>query len=356
MGAIHQRIARAIDVGYGHVKFSEGRDEANAIRTDCFPSLARGARSNIVSSPVMQRRDTYVVPVKDRRFEVGKDVLLATGSKAESEVLDHDFALSDGYAARLLGAMNYMLPGLPQKRIDYLVLGLPLNTFFKYREIVSKRFSGQIVINQRGTQVEIAECYVFPQPLGSYTEFLAHTNGRFGTNPKALVVDPGYNTIDWFVCQGLTVSEDRSDATLLGMSAVLRKVANRYLSQDDAGDVTASEIVRGLDDALSRSIPFRLYGKPFDFDKYFPAGEEVIEDAVQSVKNGIGAAGDIDVVVVSGGGAKFYAPILKKKFPKHEIFILDAPSHANVRGFHLMGELLAQSASRAVGSSETANV
>jgi plasmid segregation protein ParM len=67
------------------------------------------------------------------------------------------------------------------------------------------------------------------------------------------------------------------------------------------------------------------------------------------VKNAIGSGADIDVIVIGGGGATLYAEAFRRKFPKHQVVLLDHPAYANVRGLHILGEELARVANRALG-------
>lgn len=70
-------IVRAGDVGYGHIKFTDGRDTENgALRTDSIPSQSPAYKGTIVASGggVMKRRDTFIVPVEGRLYEVGREV------------------------------------------------------------------------------------------------------------------------------------------------------------------------------------------------------------------------------------------------------------------------------------------
>lgn len=350
----HKATVRAIDVGYGHIKFTDGRDpESNALCTDSFPSQSPVAREQIVNGGVMQRRDTFTVPVNARRYEVGKSVSLALHSNHEGDVLDHDYPLSDAYAARLYGALNYMARSLPHKVIDYLVLGLPLTTYFRHKAAVAKRFSGEHTINVRGESINVENCCVYPQPLGGYAAYLSLGAMPAGKRiPTALVVDPGYNTVDWFVCKGMVASENRSSAIQRGMSAVLRAVAEHLISATEA-DAGITEIARRVDGCLTQGSVFTLYGKSFELKQFMTAGESIIEDAAQAVRNGIGSGTDIDVVVMTGGGAQLYYPAISRKFPKNEIVILSDPAHANVRGLHLLGERLARSGTRATRQAAT---
>lgn len=114
---------RAVDVGYGHVKFTDGRNERSVISCESFPSQSPAAREGSITGGVMHSRDTFLVDINGRRYEVGRAVAMASQSNAESEVLDQEFALSDPHAARLYGALSYMLPGLKNRVIEHLLLG-----------------------------------------------------------------------------------------------------------------------------------------------------------------------------------------------------------------------------------------
>lgn len=98
----HNLIVRAIDVGYGHIKFTDGHDTENStLRTDSIPSQSPAYKGTIVAGGggVMKRRDTFIVPVEGRLYEVGREVHRALTRKQETEVLDEKFALSDQYMA-----------------------------------------------------------------------------------------------------------------------------------------------------------------------------------------------------------------------------------------------------------------
>ncbi len=345
-------VVRAIDVGYGHIKFTDGREASTRqIRTDSIPSQSPAAKAPLTAGGVMNRRDTFIIPVGERSFEVGRDVRHALHANHESEVLDQDFAISDLYAARLYGALNYMAPSLPEDVIDVLVLGLPLNTFDKHRAALEKRFTGAHVINDRGEKILIKSCHVYPQPLGSYAAYMALNQGA-GQAPMALSVDPGYNTVDWFVCKGMIANDIRSDAVQRGMGAVLRAVADDMIKKHGF-DATPAELVRLIDRALAAGEPFQIYGQAFDLEPHLAAGKDIVEEAAQAVKNLVGSGSDIDVIVMTGGGASLYAEAIADKFPRHKVVTLETPALANVRGFHMIGEMLAKSRMRATASQRT---
>ena len=350
-------VVRAIDVGYGHVKFTDGRDtDTGDLRTYSIPSQSPAYKGTIVAGGggVMKRRDTFVIPIADRMYEVGREVHRALSGRQETEVLDENFALSDQYAARLFGALNYMMPNLPADVIDILVLGLPLNTYRKLHRQLADRFTDTFTINDTGDRVTIRSCHVYPQPLVSYMSYIA-SNPTPGRTPNALSIDPGYNTVDWFVCQGMSANDTLSDAVQRGMGAVLRAIAD-HMIKTHGFDATPAELIRRIDCSLTTGEPFQLFGHDFDLRTHMTAGNDVIQEAAQTVKNSVGSGSEIDVIILSGGGASLYAEAIKDKFPKHKVVLLPKPALANVRGFHYIGEMLAKSLGQAMKLSSDAPV
>jgi len=333
----NQYIVRAVDIGFGHVKWTDGRD-GDKIRADSFPSQSPIAHEVDFRSEILQRRDTVIVPVNNLKYEVGRHVRLALSGNHETEVLDEKFPLSDAYAARLYGALNYMLPSLPSKKIDFLVLGLPLTTFHQHSVNLSKRYVGRHVINTRGDEVEIKRCTVYPQPLGSYATYLQSPLPHHTEAPMALVVDPGYNTVDWFVCEGMVTNTSQSKAVERGMSGVLRAIAKAIIKETKTS-ANESEVVRLVDQSLAQGTPLRLHGKPMEITPFLQAGDSILEQAAQAVRNSVGSGASIDIILVSGGGGELYAPWLKRKFPDNEVVVLPDSALANVRGFQLIGDL-----------------
>ena len=131
------------------------------------------------------------------------------------------------------------------------------------------------------------------------------------------------------------------------MSGFLREVAKSVI-KDTGFEVNESAVVRILDRAMINGGGFRLAGNDIDLEPHMKAGFQVLEEAAHAVKNNIGSGQEIDLIILSGGGAQLYGPWIQKEFPHHEMVTLPDPALANVRGFHRFGELIAQSARRAV--------
>lgn len=348
-------IVRAIDVGYGHVKWSEGRDDQGEIIADTFPSQALLATEGEFQSEIMLRRDTVLVPVSGRIYEVGRHVRNAVPKNAELEQLDENFSLSDGYSARLYGAFNYMLPTLPEKKIDYLMLGLPLTTLNQNSKALMKRFLGEHTVNQKGETITVENCAVYPQPLGGYAAYLQRPHALHSKPPMALIIDVGYNTVDWLTCEGMVANPAQSSAVERGMSGFLREVAKSVI-KTTGFPASESGVVRMLDLALISGDKFQIAGNDINLEPHMKAGAHILEEAAQAVRNHVGFGQEIQLVIISGGGAALYAPWIQKKFPAHKVVTLPDSALANVRGFHQFGEWIAESARRATHSPKSEDV
>ncbi|MFA6309977.1 MAG: PRTRC system protein D [Sterolibacterium sp.] len=338
-------IVRAVDVGYGHVKYSLGLGANGEVLCDRFPSLSPPYTSHMyINASFMQQRNTFVVGIEDRQYEVGKEVMAAIDPNFEGTVMDLNFAISDAYRARLYGALNYIAQDIPDNFIDILILGLPLNTFTKYKNTLADQFTGPHTINSSGKKIEVRRCEIYPQPFGSYMKHIS--SAKAGTSyPVALVVDVGYNTFDWLVCHGKSTRQ--YGAAMRGMSSVINAMAKEVIKTIDS-TATESSIMRRIDAALMTGSKFTMYGKPVKLDAAQKMGESVIRDAADKLKSALQDAADIDLIILTGGGAPFYRQAISQKFPNHNLILLDDSAMGNVRGFHMVGESLARSLSRAV--------
>ncbi len=349
-------IYRGIDVGYGHVKWTNGESAKGLIEAHSFPSQAPISVDSDADVAFLKKRDTFSVPVGDRVYEIGRQVNLLVGSQQEMEQLDDTFAMSDAYTARMFGALNYMLPGLgPERRIDVLVLGLPMTTLNKYRSAIEEKFTGPHRINLNGDIVTIGMCKVHPQPLGSYALFLQSQPDAGKKPPMSLIIDPGYNTVDWFVCEGLTGNLSQSRAVNRGVSAYLRDIAKSIIKTHSNFGVTESEVVRILDRHFTRGDDFHIAGNEIPLEPHLAAGTPVIEQAAQAIRDTIGAGSEIRLILLTGGGASLYAQKIREKFPSHKVQVMEESPLANVRGFHVIAHWIGASASRAENKSRKGN-
>ncbi|GIK74403.1 MAG: hypothetical protein BroJett021_33910 [Chloroflexota bacterium] len=332
-------VVRAIDVGYGNTKFVlQARGGGYEEVCSLFPSVTPVASVKSFAESSGMSRDTVKVPVGDLVFEVGRDAVLAQAGNAFGRTLDQEFAGTDSYVALVKGALHYM----NRDRIAALVLGLPLSTWQSRRRELASRIEGEHKITVDGRRTVIVEhCSVVPQPLGGFYDY-ATGKGLLDSmaNEVNLVIDPGYFTLDWLLTHGTKISDERSGAANNGgMISLLTPIANAIESKyGEIGnlsrlDAALLEIYTG-----AHRRPFRVGGQEIDLTDFFPLIEQATRESINRMVHGLGTLADIDNVILVGGGAKFFAPAVKAKFPKHRIHIGDSPVYANVRGFQVMGE------------------
>lgn len=350
-------VVRAVDVGFGHVKFTEGRKGRGKIELSHFPSQSTVVmkRDIGVDSEALHKLDVFVIPIQTNNrvdnYVVGRDIDFLLTDDSETTILDQDYCLSPAYTARLFCALSYMYRSLPtgdrtHRSIDMLALGLPVHTYKQYKDALIKKFTGTFVINDQGHTVSIQHCTVYPQPLGSYATFVGERG--FPEPPQVLVIDPGFNTLDWFTCKGMKVQKEFIGAVELGVSQVIREIATK-LPYDIRKGASISAVSRILDESFSGGgTQFKLRGKAYDMEPYMAPAKVIIDQAVGAVKAAMKDAVRVDHIVVTGGGASLFLPTIQARFPDHDVVMLDNPAFSNVRGFHVLAENLATSMSRAV--------
>lgn len=334
-------IVRAVDVGFGNVKATDGLDENNIPICMMFPSVAPVASDKSLTAEVLGKRKVVKVKVKGTQYEVGEDATISRVGYGKN--LDEHYSTSDTYTALLYGAISMM--DLPARRIDMLVLGLPISTYEKKKDALSAKFVGTHDLGN-GKVIEIGECKVVPQPIGGFYDY-AMVNGvlRDMMSQTTLIIDPGYFTLDWVVTHGNKPIDSRCGAADNGgMAKVLEAIAEAMSKDlDNIGDVTR------LDMALRTNNKLTVYGQAIDLAKYIPAATPVIEEAVNKMMHSVGNMADIDNIILIGGGSRFYYETIQNRV-KQKIHRNDPQyaATANVRGFHFVGAEFARRKARAV--------
>lgn len=334
---------RAIDLGYGNVKFSLSHtDSFGPIKCGIFPSRSPVAGSQGLASGLLQGRDTAIIQINNTNYEVGKGVAMAQGAHDITENLDKDFCLSDAYLARLRGALHYIQRSsnaTNDDKISLLVVGLPVAT--SRNKAMKAKLAALLTGHHQlanGQTVEVEQVLVLPQPMGAFFEY-AFMNGMLDSmkHQNNLVIDPGYFTFDWLSSGGVVPIDARSDSVNRGVSAVLQAIVEN-MNKTEGWDAEPAMLVRMLDDHFRTGRPFSVYGKEVYVPQYMYAGRGVINEAVAALRNNVGDGADIQNIILAGGGAKLYLEAVQEKFPRHKIIVMETPVYSNVRGFQLAGE------------------
>lgn len=349
-------VVRAIDVGFGLVKFSLRGIDGGNVRFMNFPSMAIPADASAVRSLGTRRRDTFDVPVNGANYEVGCDVELAqSGGNFGRDVTD-EFYRGAIYEALTKGALRYMAEA-GDTQIDVLVLGLPVNQYndAKRRDYLRSRFHGTVEVGD-GKTVKVDKVIVQAQPIGGYAaiddhlselnEVISKTAGAL--EPLAsgesldelavLMIDPGEHTLDWLLIQQGTINPRASGAASdAGRHRVVRAVQDSLSAT--IGRPLGPAVMPRINDALRNERPVKLAGVAHDLRQFEPVVLSVVEDSVNRMIDGLRDAHEIvDLMVLVGGHPEHYRDVLVKRFPAIPVFVMPNSMEANVRGFQMIGE------------------
>jgi len=351
-------VVRAIDVGFGLVKLSVRK--GNGIDFINFPSMAIPADASAVRTLGTRKRDTFDVPVNGADYEVGRDVGLAQAGGSFGRDVTDEFYRGSIYEALTKGALRYMLEA-GDSVIDMLVLGLPVNQYndSKRRDYLRSHYEGEIPVGD-GKTITVRKVLVQAQPMGGYAaldDHLEALNDVIAKTPGALkplasgealddlsvlMIDPGEHTLDWLLIQQGSINPRSSGAASdAGRHRVVRSVLESLVAE--VGRPLGPAVMPRINDALRSNRPVKLAGSAHDLQHFEPVIMTVVEDCINRMVDGLRDAHEIiDLMVLVGGHPERYRDVLAKRFPAIPVFIMPEPMAANVRGFQMIGEAIAE--------------
>jgi plasmid segregation protein ParM len=295
-------------------------------------------------------------------YEVGPDVGLAQSGGSFGRDVTDEFYRGIIYEALTKGALRYMAEA-GDTVIDVLVLGLPVNQYndAKRRDYLRQTYERAVEIGD-GKTIEVRKVIVQAQPMGGYAAIEDHleelnkvirdTNGAqkpLGSIDEldelsVLMVDPGEHTLDWLLIQQGSINPRASGAASdAGRHRVVRAVQESLAA--DIGRPLGPAVVPRINEALRLKQPVKLSGVAHDLSKYEPQIMSVVEDSINRMIDGLRDAHEIiDLIVLVGGHPRRYRDVLSRRFPSIPVFVMPEPMSANVRGFQMIGEALAEEA------------
>lgn len=332
----NDRVALAIDAGFGMMKFSKRNDaEPGGIGFECFPSAAievtRTADGNALSS-IGADRDVIDVSFGGRDYCVGKDIRHEMVGNDFGKDMTDTYYDSAVYHALMRGALAYM----DEPIIHTLCLGLPMNHYMSpgRPEKLRAAYEATVVIN-KDKKVVIENVVVQPQPFGAYAGLGSKVNEinnlltesnmpdsliKTPQDLKAmtiLVVDPGEFTLDWLLMTGtgplMKVSNAIGDA---GRHRVLREI--HKLISEKMERPLGSSFFGDIDSCLRNNRQLRVAGQVFDLqsDEFQELIRKTIDDPIRQLFEGLRGADDrIDMAVVMGGAPHDVAEAIKRARP-----------------------------------------
>ena len=342
---------RAIDVGYFQTKFTLGRERSAKapIRTDSFPSLAPQVEpAGMQTSTLAPAHKGKIIRVRDLDYFVGTDARYFA-STSQPRTISESYSETAAYWALTYGALDQMASkaGAYELVIEHLVVGLPCSAMGKYAEPLKAKLQGEAhLIGSSGAdadgvrhRVVVRRAQVVPQPYGALIDYGIERGNEI--NGWALVVDPGGGTLDWFCASKQKANWTRSGAYPKAMLTCAYAVADS-IGKTLRDDV---EVVELIDAAIRRRAAggqgtFKVAGETHDIASHWGRVEAVLHEAVDKMMASVGSTANLDVVLVTGGGAGVFADFMKKRYPElaNRIQPLENSVFANVRGFHTIGE------------------
>ena len=336
----------AVDIGFGNTKlvFGHGAGQWSEL---CFKSNAPRQRSDAAGPQggLSESHDRVTIPVGKFGYLVGPDTASAGGEPN----LGNDYIETPEYLALLRGAISYSMKRSARMvpRLDVLVLGLPVSNWQHRQAELMKIAQGPhpipVPIEHRAAfgetlNVTIGKVIVLPQPMGALQHALMGVSVRElrADNTIHMVIDPGYNTFDWFVSQGVRPELQRSGSLQGGVSQLIKHVAVAAGAKLGTGTVNFNEI----EAALAAGV-LTVQGQRLPMAQFADVIEAEAELVVRRFVNVIDMNLGIGTIHLVGGGAPYYANALRKVFKGYDIAIAEGSVMANARGFYLVGQAVA---------------
>jgi len=323
--------AVGIDIGYSNTKGAFG--DGPVPQTFVLPSGA--GLADTLSEDVGVGSDR---PSQAELIEIGGRQYIACIDQnylRTKRTRHANYPLTEEYLALYYAA----LAKLEATEIAVLVTGVPVEQY------ANKKFCGQLADRLRGehnirkeVSVTVHEVIVTGQPVGSF----ADASIQLGTESDRLIIrhghvlveDPGYYSNDWAVFEQGRLIPSASGSNSLAMGQVLEMAAQRI--EHELGDHVKPEKIEQALRSGARTILF--HGEHLDYAPFLKTALNTLQrDAVTDLMNSKNLEREqFDLVLLTGGGAEYYRPIVAQAFPGTRIEVLPRAVAANARGYWLL--------------------
>ena len=315
-----------MDIGYSNLKLAMS-DDAAATRCIVLPAGAAPAERFGTRFDGGVNSDYLHVVVNGEKYIAG-----VSPDKAAlwSRSLHADYASSDSYKALFHASLLLSESDV----IDVLVTGLPVSQFYDAarKQSVEDMMTGvHQVTNAR--VVEVKKTVVIPQPVGGFLDYV-HSSGFDVSKRRVLVIDPGFFSVDWVVINNGDLQK-QSSGTSLSASSVILEHCSRAMAEEHGARVSV-ELLEGAMRDGSDSV--RLLGKDVLIADYVASAvNDVAPSVLESIKRCLRTeSGDIDDVLIVGGGAEFFAESIREVFDWVNVIVAEDSVCSNARGFLVM--------------------
>ncbi|WP_304526848.1 ParM/StbA family protein [Halomonas sp. I5-271120] len=292
---------------------------------------------------VGRKEKTAKVVVDDKLYVAGVDHKTVGHDRQRSE----HFIYQPEWMARFKAAVKRS--GFSNKTIDTLVLGLPCDMYYNHANPTEKSAqvkhleeacSGTIDIDGEQTY-EVKKVVVMAQPHGTYWGFFGKTKDNSLRNlarrGSILVMDVGYYTFDWINLDKLNVVLRNSNSRPNAFHQVLDNAAGSITADLREQGLTKAKVSPDdIEDALFNGETTVLVGsKEIEIDPYlYTASETVAAQVFKAIEGDVGQTPP-SLILVSGGGAKHFAPHIERwaESMGTKVITPDSPERLNAFGY-----------------------
>lgn len=323
----------AIDIGYSNLKVAHGSVEdgmttvlrpAGAAPADHFGGRFDGkAQDDFLH--VLVDGVNFIAGVSPDRAEMWERSLHAEYSK------------SDSYKA--LFHAGLLLSGMQE--IDVLVTGLPVTQYQDEarRKELEKQFLGKHQITAKRA-VTVHKVKVIAQPIGGLLDYVnqqgdVDEENEITDEHRILVIDPGFFSLDWaFVHNGQL--QRQSSGTSVKATSVLLEQTGILIAEEHGAKPTIEALENAIRNGKKSIL---LMGQRVDIYPYLEKASDALASVIAtSIQKSLRVESmSPDVIVLVGGGARFFKKAIQMAFPKIRVVSPDEAVMSNARGFWLMG-------------------
>lgn len=305
-----------IDIGYGYTKIytSEG--------AKVFPSVVGNHEDTIVQLEGFNPSIVDMIDVEGQKYLVGESAL--KHSDRFFNVREKNWIDSITYRVLLshvLKTINFNGFGVS------LVTGLPVSFYKSDKDKLANLIRSLALTYGAGLRVK-----VIPQPMGSFFDFLFDIDGHITDekltreDTKIGVLDIGFYTSDLITIHNLEVVEKQIASWENGLSTAYTKIA-----KDIETKYELTKEVHDIEKAV-RSGYIKTFGEKHDISNIVNSRMRELANEIEARVRTIWKSGaDIDIIIVSGGGASALRNYLKLY---KNVYFLDKDGQiSNARGF-----------------------
>jgi plasmid segregation protein ParM len=321
-----------LDIGYSNLKVVMGEaDFRGPSRCLVTPAGAGPLRD------MPERLDTESRPVDAIPVVVSGEAWVAGVEPGRLQTIDRELHKDYTSTNAFLALFHAALIQAERSVIDHLVTGLPV---YQYRDAQTRERLQRALAGTHNPaaekMVKVVKVSILPQPAGAFLDLVhEYEDIDLLEEGRVLVVDPGFFSVDWVILDGGEIRTGSSGTSLKAMSVILEKV-NRLIAEDHQGWAGVDRLEKALRHGDSTVL---LFGKRLDVLPYLMrAVEQVAPEALTTLRQAMRTDDrNIDIVLITGGGAGAYRQAIAEAFPKSQVVVPRDPVLSNARGFWYFG-------------------